>query len=498
MSWWLRLRSLLSGSSDASLPAAGRDALPAAGFPSLPLAPEDEPLALLLRYSRQVGHLSSRPSTVEPSVLTALQKLVSMQRPDAAIRIAQSLSRAIPTDRALALLLGESLLSSRRYAESLEPLERALSQSDPQQALSVRMLLATAHRELGQIIEARRQLAEVVAVDVNVPEAESMLRALVPAAPELRRDGLAVSTLGAVERAILPTVALQAGGRYALLQELGAGRTGTVYRALDKELGCELAIKVFHPHLRQRNEDDALLRALHEARLLSVTRHPGIVALYAVEGDEPERPATLPLLAMELCRGGSLRVRLRSGPLPIVAALFRARELCETLTELHAGSLSHGDLKPENLLFRGDGRGRFMLPVSLASPGQADVEAALGDLVIADFGLSRLRTERGSVGVGTPGYLSPERFAGSPPSPAADVFAAGVVLAELCCGDLALYPSRTKAVSADELLSSVEPALSTLGDRASLLRRLLRDMLAADPTARPSAAQVHQRLGEAL
>ncbi|MBL8634577.1 MAG: serine/threonine protein kinase [Myxococcales bacterium] len=485
MSFWHRLRSLLTGSPDVVSPVVGH--------PSLPAAPEDPPLELLLRYSRQIGHLTARPSSVDPAVLKALQTLISLQRQDTAIRMAQSLSRAIPTDRALALLLAESLLSCRRYAESLEPLVRTLTLTlnDPSQALPVRMMLATAHRELGQLREAREQLAEVVAVDVNFPAAQAQLRALAPSVSASLSDGSVGSALGIVQRAILPTVALQTGGRYALLEELGAGRTGTVYRALDKELGCELAIKVFHPHLRQRNEDDALLRALHEARLLSAARHPGIVALYAVEGDDPEQPKQLPLLAMELCRGGSLRMRLRSGPLSVEAALGRACELCETLTELHAGAVSHGDLKPENLLFRGDGRGRFVLPAS---------EVSLGDLVIADFGLSRLRAEHGSVGVGTPGYLSPERFAGSPPSPAADVFAVGVVLAELFCGESAavLAPSRTYALSAIELLSSVEPGLGKLGDRAASLRQLLCDMLAADPTVRPSAAQVRQRLAVAL
>mgnify|MGYP000844056389 FL=1 len=483
MTLWQRLRALLLGSSEASLPAVGR--------PLLPLSAEDEPLALLQRYSRQIGHLTARPSSVEPSVLTALETLCSLRREDAAIRIAQSLSRAIPTDPALALLLAKLLLSSRRHAEAIEPLQRVLSLTAPLDALPIRWLLATTHRELGQASEARAQLAEIVSIDIRFPEAQAALRALSSSATEPRRSNTQGAVLGVVQRAILPTVAMQTGGRYALLQELGAGRTGTVYRALDKELGCELALKVFHPHLRQRNDDDALVRALHEARLLSAARHPGIVALYAVEGDELDSSRQLPLLAMELCRGGSLRMRLRSGRLPVAVALGRARELCETLTELHAGALSHGDLKPENLLFRGDGRGRFALPES---------EASLGDLVIADFGLSRLRKEPGAVGVGTPGYLSPERFAGSPPSPAADVFSVAVVLCELLCGDVTevLVPSKKEAIGAHVLLACVHPQLAALGSHGPSLRALIADMLCVDPTARPSAAQVSQRLAACL
>jgi serine/threonine-protein kinase len=102
--------------------------------------------------------------------------------------------------------------------------------------------------------------------------------------------------------------------------------------------------------------------------------------------------------------------------------------------------------------------------------------------------------------VGTPGYLSPERFAGSPPSPAADVFSAAVVLCELLCGDVSdvLASSKKEAIGAHVLLACVEPQLAALGSHGSSLRTLLVDMLCIDPTARPSAAQVSQRLAACL
>jgi serine/threonine protein kinase len=348
-------------------------------------------------------------------------------------------------------------------------------------------LLAEAERAVGNLPSSRRRLAELLALDLHYPEARARLLAL--AEPRPQRAWLADSQglAGQVERAVLPTVAMATSSRYQLLHELGSGRTGTVYRALDRELGCELALKVFHPHLRQRGEDETLLRVLHEARLLSAARHPGIVALYAVDGDELGDGKQLPLLAMELCQGGSLRARLREGLLPVEVVLLRTLELLETLAELHAGSVSHGDLKPENLLFRGDGRCRYELPVE---------EQRRGDLVIADFGLSRLGGGTFGAGLGTLGYLSRERFLGSPPAPAADVFAVGVILCELLLGELpagsAALPSRTEPVSGPAILQQAR--LSHLGGREPALRQLLSTLLTEEASARPTAMVAAQQL----
>ena len=483
MSWWQRFRSRISG------PSSGQPLLPAR--PSLP-PPDDDPVLFLHRYSQRLGHLSERPLTADAAVLSALTKLLEAGREEPAIRMGQSLSRAIPTDFALARLVAETLCQRHRYAEALGPLSQALRLAPLSESLRLRFLLAQVHRELGQIEQSRRQFAEILALDVDYPEARAGLAEITDPQRSIAQrsdsDGM-----GNVQRAILPTVALATGGRYLLLAELGVGRTGTVYRALDRELDCELALKLFHPHLRQRGDDDALLRALHEARLLSAARHPGIVALYAVEGDELGDSEQLPLLAMELCRGGSLRSRVRTGPLAVEVALCRSWELLETLAELHAGSVSHGDLKPENLLFRGDCRCRFELPPS---------ERPFGDLVIADFGLSRLRDGLGGTGVGTLGYLSRERYLGGPPSPPGDVFAVGVVLVEMLCGERVTVElasaSRMVPLSGSAVLSGAQPWLSRLGVREQPLRRLLADLLHEDASVRPTAVEAACRLSQLL
>lgn len=450
----------------------------------LPTSSETDPLVLLHRYSQQLGFLSERPERVEPSVLVALKSLIDSGREDAAVRLGLGLCRAVPTDLDLQLLMSETLCLAHRHAEALAPLEQALSLAPVERQPRILSLLASAHEALGDQQSARNRLADLLVLDVNHPDARRRLLALrtVPLLPNRPEES---ATKAMVQRAVLPTVAMTSQSRYELTAELGSGRTGTVYRALDRELGFDVALKVFHPHVRQTDCDDALLRALHEARLLSAARHPGIVALYSVEGDELSPAGQLPLLAMELCRGGSLRIRLQKGPLSVEVALARAVELLDTLADLHAGGVAHGDLKPENLLFRGDGRCRHLLP---------DDERALGDLVIADFGLSRHLTGQGGVGMGTFGYLAWERYQGGPPSPSADVFSCGVVLLEMLgCGALPVGdPPKLAADTGMRWLSSVD--LSRLGPREAALRAVASDLLSTTATDRPSAVDATRRL----
>ncbi len=476
MGIWARLWSRWLGWNRLRLPPGDR--------PQLPRPPDDDPLAIVHRASQQLGFLSERPQRLEPSVLAALSTLAEQGREEAAIRLGLGLARAVPTDLALLQLVVELLCRAHRYAEAVAPLRQALSLTQVEKLPRLLSLLATAYEGLADYDAARQCWAELVALDVNYPDARRRLSA------SRSRSAVAVDgALGGLDtlakRAMFPTVAATTRSRYELVAELGVGRTGTVYRARDRELDLEVALKVFHPHLRQQNVDDSLLRALHEARLLATARHPGIVALYAIEGDDLGTDGTLPMLAMELCRGGSLRQRLQSTKLPVAVTLWRAVELFETLGDLHQGGVAHGDLKPENLLFRGDGRSRYDLP---------GTEQPLGDLVIADFGLSRIGTQQGGVGVGTLGYLSYERYLGEPPSPAADVFSAAAIVVEMLGGgSLAVgSPPRPDAEAGQRLLQQAN--LAELGQQEATFRAWAVDALSATPKNRPRAVDSAARL----
>ncbi len=476
MGVWRRLWSLLQNQNSPRLGPSDK--------PQLPKPPEDDPLAIVHRASQNLGYLSERPQRLEPSVLAALAALAESGREESAIRLGLGLARAVPTDSALLQLVVELLCRAHRYAEALGPLRQALSVAKIEEQARLMSLLATAHEGLGEHDAVRQWLAELVALDVSYPDARRRLsqkrprQALTTASTQAGMEALA-------KRAVFPTVALLTKSRYELVDELGVGRTGTVYKARDRELGLDIALKVFHPHLRQQHVDDALLRALHEARLLATARHPGIVALYAIEGDELGTDGTPPMLAMELCRGGSLRRRLQPCTMSVDVALCRAVELLETLADLHQGGVAHGDLKPENLLFRGDGRSRYALP---------EAEQGLGDLVVADFGLSRLGAQQGGVGVGTLGYLAYERYLGAPPSASADVFAAAVIVIEMLGGGAlpVANPPRALADAGHRLLESA--SLSALGRREAAFRAWAAYALSATAKNRPLAAESAESL----
>ena len=188
------------------------------------------------------------------------------------------------------------------------------------------------------------------------------------------------------------------------------------------------------------------------------------------------------LIAMELCEGGTLRDRLRRGPLSPSDALRRATELATTLCAVHAAGIVHRDLKPGNLLLRSLAAGA----ASLAVEGQ--------DLVLGDFGLALLDERRGDGdgdavrAGGTLSYMAPEQQRGVATS-ASDVFALGVLLRELLCG-----PASREAKGAVPLLVAAahEATLPTalaplLGAARAPVEELLGALLDPDPGSRPTA-----------
>lgn len=197
------------------------------------------------------------------------------------------------------------------------------------------------------------------------------------------------------------------GDSLELVEEIGRGGMGSVWKARDLRLGRDVAVKFLRPRTAT---PDAEARFEREARALAHLRHPGIVAIHG-----SGRVDGLSYLVMEYVEGRTLASLL---PLPVEKAVDVARQLCDALAYAHERGLVHRDVKPENIL----------------------VDAA-GRVTLTDFGIARLRgdedgaalTSAGQV-VGTPQYMAPEALAGSPPSPAMDVFSLGIVLYEMVAG----------------------------------------------------------------
>jgi serine/threonine-protein kinase len=255
--------------------------------------------------------------------------------------------------------------------------------------------------------------------------------------------------------------------RYRLIRELGRGATSAVYLAQDELLGIPIALKVLHPQLASPARSEARRRFFAEARLGAALRHPGVIAIYDL--DEPTRT-----LSMEYLAGGTLRDRLRAHPvLPASEVWATARSFLTALAYVHGKGITHGDLKPSNLLLR-----------------------APGAVVLADFGIAQLTPPEGDapgarateLPGGTPLYLAPEQFRGAAGSAATDLFGAGAILWELLHGT----PLRAPAdlVAGNFRPAVVNPArLAPLGPGAHRLANLITHLTAPDPAQRTPTAQ---------
>ncbi len=210
-------------------------------------------------------------------------------------------------------------------------------------------------------------------------------------------------------------------GSYEVLDRLGSGGMGAVYRARDTRLGRTVALKVLRP-----GADPELLHRLdREARAASALNHPNIVHIYDVgvaAGQSGEH-----YVVMEYVEGETLRRRLSRGPLPIPELLDLGAQLAEGLANAHRAGVVHRDLKPENLVVTGDGTLKI-LDFGLAKV----VPAPLGD-VDAKETLTRHGTQAGTL-LGTLEYMSPEQASGRPVDGRTDQFAVGLILAEMATG----------------------------------------------------------------
>lgn len=205
-------------------------------------------------------------------------------------------------------------------------------------------------------------------------------------------------------------------GRFELQQVLGRGAQATVWLGWDPKLERDVAVKV----VSAGATPEVMADWLSEARAASAMTHPGIVPVY-----EADQDGGTVFLVFERVDGPTLAEKLRGlGPMPAPEAAELMREVLDALAFAHARGVVHRDLKPSNILIGGDGRARVM-----------------------DFGIAAKLsgTHDGRV-VGTPGYISPEAAAGQAPTPAMDVFAAGMMLGQLLLGEpLRPIPSSVEA-----------------------------------------------------
>ena len=256
------------------------------------------------------------------------------------------------------------------------------------------------------------------------------------------------------------------GGRYQLLERIGAGGMGTVYRAHDSRLDRTVAVKLIHGGREVDEVTRARLRA--EARFAGALQHPGIVQVFDY-GEEPGEPAPTPYVVMQYVDGTPVSDVLRErGALPAAVVASLLDDVSQALVVAHGAGIVHRDLKPSNILVTTSGRA-----------------------VLVDFGVARSDsteplTETGQI-IGSADYLSPEQVRGQRATPASDIYALGIV-AHQCLSDVSPFRRETQAAT---LLARLHEDVPALGPEVPApMRVLVSRMLSPEPDDRPTAAEV--------
>ena len=247
--------------------------------------------------------------------------------------------------------------------------------------------------------------------------------------------------------------------KYDVVEEIGHGGMATVYRAMDRRLGREVAVKVIHRHLRESLEVGRRFTA--EARAVAKLRHPNIVEIYDVSDDDiAER-----YLVAELVRGKSLRrVLEQENDLPAEIAACVGILIAAGLAHAHERGVVHRDVKPENVLF---------------GFGDGDPSAVI--VKITDFGIAKLLDQQGVTAtgqvLGSPAYMAPEQIECGDVDARADVFSLGVLLYESMVGHLPFEgknPAQVLRRVLDGAFSPADQEVQTIGATwASIVARAL-------------------------
>jgi serine/threonine protein kinase/Tol biopolymer transport system component len=269
--------------------------------------------------------------------------------------------------------------------------------------------------------------------------------------------------------------------QYKVVDALGEGGMGEVWRAEDSKLGREVALKVLPEEFAK--DPDRMARFEREAKVLASLNHPNIATLYGLEAvaSGSETGSEVTFLAMELVEGEDLSERITRGPVPVEEAVAIALQIAEALEAAHEQGIVHRDLKPANIKLRPDGTVK-VLDFGLAKAWDAES----GDSSISMSPTLTAHATAAGVIIGTAAYMSPEQAAGIAADRRADIWAFGVVLWEMLTGHKLFEGETVSHVLASVLKDDVD--LDALpGDTSARLRELIERCLKKKPQQRLQA-----------
>jgi len=255
-------------------------------------------------------------------------------------------------------------------------------------------------------------------------------------------------------------------GRYQIVQELGRGAMGAVYKALDPQIDRTVAIKVIlTANLSPQDLENYKQRFFREARAAGKMSHGGIVTIY----DMAEDAAGQPYLVMEYVEGRTLdgvmvEAAASGKPMPLARALAIGRQVADALDYAHRRGVVHRDVKPANILLTEDGAAK-----------------------IADFGIAKMEgvqlTQTGHM-LGTPAFMSPEQFSGGTIDARSDLFSLGSILYWMLTGERPFYADTLSMVTYKVVFAEPPPPTQVNATLAPAVNHVLARCLAKKPEAR--------------
>jgi len=267
-------------------------------------------------------------------------------------------------------------------------------------------------------------------------------------------------------------------GHYRVLEKIGSGGMGEVYRASDERLGRDVALKILKPSLA--HGQDRLRRFELEARAAAALSHPNIVAIYDIGMHDGA-----PYIVSELLEGRTLREHLFDGPVPRRQAVDYARQIAQGLMAAHEKRIVHRDLKPENLFITKDGRIKI-LDFGIAKLINAEFGPEAGEA--ASVANMTTQTKTGSV-LGTVAYMSPEQLRGKAVDHRSDIFSFGAIFYEMLTGKRA-FAGETHVDTMTAVLKEDPPEMNLAGqDIPFAFEQVVRHCLEKEPETRFQSAR---------